>query len=83
MTTPAPDLVPCPAELATVAATTRPDHDFDDWHSAILAATSVWAWPRVLAEVGRLLARGETPHDLRAACAGLTFAHRNLPEENS
>lgn len=81
--TPPPDLVPCPPELATVAAVTSPDHDYDDWHSAILAAMNAWPWPRVLAEVGRLLARGETPHDLRAACAGLSFVHRSLPEENS
>lgn len=59
---------PAVEQLLDLACATREDIDRDDLHGAILGArTAGWTWPQVLTAVAGMLARGETPYDLRAA----------------
>lgn len=54
--------------LLDLAGETRPDINRHDLQGAILAAeTGGWGWGWILVEVAQMLARGETPYDLRNA----------------
>lgn len=73
-----PELTPAPAELAALAAATRPDLDADDVRGAITALTTAgWHWARIQLAVIVMCNRGETPHDLRAAARKVT-AHTRI-----
>lgn len=64
----APEPVPAQAELADLAAATRPDLNRDDVEGAIVALrTAGWPWARVLVQTALMLAHGEEPRDLRNA----------------
>lgn len=69
MTTKPPTLTPAPAELAALLHVMRPDHPHTEWAGAVFAAHQAWDWWHVLRAVHTLLAHGEDPRDLRAACA--------------
>lgn len=72
-----PPIISQPEELADLGALIRPDIDRDDLRRAIQAcATAGWTWPRTLVEVARMLASGDEPRDLRAACLDPTKIRR-------
>lgn len=63
-----PTAQPAMAELLDLARATRPDIDRNDLQGAILGAEAAGrTWPQVLVLVAQMLARGETPYDLRNA----------------
>jgi hypothetical protein len=66
MTTPTPQ--PATPELLALAHATRADIDVRDLEGAIAEARAAGkSWPWVLTQTVRMLALGETVHDLRAA----------------
>ena len=63
-----PELLPAQAELADLAAATRPDLDRDDVEGALMALQAAgWPWTRILIQTALMLAHGEEPRDLRNA----------------
>lgn len=75
----APDLLPAQAELADLAAATRPDLDRDDVEGALMALHAAgWSWARVLVQTVLMLAHGEEPRDLRNAIRPAPQAHGAL-----
>lgn len=76
---------PAPLQLADLAAAMRPDWDRADLEGAIAAARTGggWSWPRVFAEVARLLVQEDSsPRDLTAAARNpLEVPHRPAAPE--
>lgn len=66
---------PAMQQLLDLAMATRPDLDRDDLHGALMVLHAAgWHWPKVLTAVAGMCARGETPHDLRAAARATSRA---------
>jgi hypothetical protein len=75
-----PAAVPAMAELLDLAARTRPDIQRRDLEGALIDAHDAgctWGW--TLVTTAQILARGETPYDLRTAVAERRRVHTGRP----
>lgn len=83
---PPPGPVPAQNQLVALAVATRPDWHPADVREALAAAHTVGlTWPRVLADMGRLMAApGSAPRDLVPAVWDPRLRHRPVdPETNA
>lgn len=72
-----PAVIPCPAELAAILATMRPDTNEHDWRGAMLACqTAGWPWLRTYLQIALILRDHGGPRDLLNAAGPIATRHR-------